>query len=361
MRIRFKTAALIAVLAAVVGFVAVDAAKDEPVPAVERPGAAAAPAADASAQPQSAEAPKPDQQAFSVPQRQGLPTSANPIFESQTWQPPPPPEPQVKVKPAPPPPPTAPPLPYAFVGRLIHDGQLSMLLAKGDEVIPIRQGQTIDGIYRVESITDKQITLVYLPLNQTQTIPVITSLAESPPPRAPALAPPPPPLGSTPGAVAARALAPPIPTTNVVAPPGPAAAASPATVAWTGPQQVKLGTPFELSLRVNSNQPLHAWPLQLRVDTDRFEVLTVRPGKVAPGAPDPAFSYRMNADGSIFVGASVQQPAAAGDSEILALTLRPLKAAPSAEVSIASLSLQGAAGRPIPHAQLAAFRTTITP
>jgi hypothetical protein len=251
-------------------------------------------------------------------------------------------------------------LPYAFVGRLIHDGQLSLLLAKGDEVISIRQGQTLDGVYRVESITDKQITLVYLPLDQRQTIPVITSLAESPPPAAPTLSARPP-LGSTPGAVAARALTPAVPTTNVIAPPGPAGATSPATVAWTGPQQVKLGTPFELSLHVKSNQPLHAWPLQLRVDTDRFEVLTVRPGKVAPGAPDPAFSYRMNADGSIFVGASVQQPAAAGDSEILALTLRPLKPAPSAEVSIASLSLQGAAGRPIPHAQLAAFRTTITP
>ena len=34
------------------------------------------------------------------------------------------------------------------------DGQLSLLLAKGDEVIPIRQGQTLDGTYRVESITD---------------------------------------------------------------------------------------------------------------------------------------------------------------------------------------------------------------
>jgi hypothetical protein len=100
--------------------------------------------------------------------------------------------------------------------------------------------------------------------------------------------------------------------------------------------------------------------MQLRVDTDRFEVVTVKPGKL-PNGTDPSFSYRMNADGSIFVGASVQQASAVADTELLALTLKPLKPAPSAEVSIASLNLQGAAGRPIPHAQLAAFRTTITP
>ena len=56
------------------------------------------------------------------------------------------------------------------------------------------------------------------------------------------------------------------------------------------------------------------------------------------------------------------QPASApSNAEILALTLRPVKAAPAAEVSISSLNLQGASGRPIPHAQLASFRTTIAP
>jgi hypothetical protein len=357
MRIRSRTAVLLAVLAAIAGFVAVDAAKDEPVVAIERPTSGP----EANAQPQGQEPATPTQEAFVVPQRQGLTTSESLLFESQTWQPPPPPPPpQVKVKPEPPPPPTAPPLPYTYAGRLVHDGQLSLLIAKGDEVIAIREGQTLDGVYRVESITDKQITMVYLPLDQKQTIPVLTALAETPP--APARAPGmPSPFGSTPGGGTPRALTPAIPSASVIAPQSPAAPASPATLAWSGPQQVKLGTPFEVSLRVKSAQPLHAWPMQLRVDTERFEVVTVRPGKPAPGAPDPAFSYRMNADGSIFVGASVQQPTAAGDSEILALTLRPVKAAPSAEVSIASLNLQGAAGRPIPHAQLAAFRTTITP
>jgi hypothetical protein len=121
-----------------------------------------------------------------------------------------------------------------------------------------------------------------------------------------------------------------------------------------------MGTRFEISLRVNSNQPLQAWPMQLRVDPSLFQVVTVRPGKL-PGGSDPNFTYRLNPDGNIFIGASVQKPAAGSDAELLALTLMPVKAAPSAEVTIASVNLQGASGQPIPHDRLSSFRTTITP
>jgi hypothetical protein len=100
--------------------------------------------------------------------------------------------------------------------------------------------------------------------------------------------------------------------------------------------------------------------MQLRVDPNHFEVVMVRPGKL-PGASDPNFTYRLNPDGNIFIGASVQKPSTGGDAELLALTLMPVKASPAAEVTVASLNLQGVAGRPIPHDRVAAFRTMITP
>ena len=356
MRIRLKTAALLAVLAAVVGFVAIDASKDTEV--ADRP--AERTAAAGSAQPQSQtptnQAAQTDQPAFAIPERPPLGQSQSPLFESQNWLPPPPkPTPAERAKAARPPPPVAPPLPYTFAGRLVHDGKLSLLLAKGDEVIPIKEGETLDGVYKVESITQTQITLVYLPLNQKQTIPVITSLAATPPAPVPAFG------ATTPSAAGSSAGASlPIPTASVVAPPGAPAGVKQATIAWSGPQQVKMGTRFDVTLRVSSSQPLQAWPMQLRVDPNHLQVVTVKPGKIS-GAPDPSFTYRMNPDGSIFIGASVQKPAASSDGELLALTLMPVKPGPAAEIAIASLTLQGAAGQPIPYDRPAVFRTTITP
>ena len=362
MRIRFKTAALLTVLAALAGFIAIDAAKETPPERVAERGKAAVssadlrhssePATDASV---AAAKPSPDAQGLALPERPGFGKSESALFESQNWQPPPPKvPPQAKMKAPPPPAPVAPPLPYTFAGRLVHDGKLSLLLAKGDEVVPIREGDTLDGTYKVESITQTQITLVYLPLGQKQTIPVITSLAATPPSPSPAGATAP---FAPPGGGGASA---PIPSAKVIAPPPPSAAAGQATLAWAGPQQVKMGTRFEVTLRVNSKEPLQAWPMQLRVDPNHFEVVTVRPGKL-PGAPDPNFTYRLNPDGNIFIGASVQKPAAGPDSVLLALTLMPVKPANAAEVTVASLNLQGPAGRPIPHDRVAAFRTTITP
>jgi hypothetical protein len=355
MRIRLKTAALLAVLASIVGFVAVDASKDTAV--ADRPAerTAAADTAQTQSQAPTSPAAPADQPEFGIPARPGLGQSQSPLFESQNWLPPPPkPTPAERAKAAKPPPPVAPPLPYTFAGRLIHDGKLSLLLAKGDEVIPVKEGETLDGVYKVESITQTQITLVYLPLNQKQTIPLITSLAATPPSRSPAFGATTPPAA---GASAGASL--PIPTGNVVAPPDTAGARQ-ATLAWTGPPQVKMGTRFDVTLRVSSSQPLQAWPMQLRVDPNHFQVITVKPGKL-PGAPDPSFTYRMNPDGNIFIGASVQKPAPSSDGELLALTLMPVKPAPSAEVAIASLNLQGPAGQTIPYDRLAVFRTTITP
>jgi hypothetical protein len=100
--------------------------------------------------------------------------------------------------------------------------------------------------------------------------------------------------------------------------------------------------------------------MQLRFDPEHFEVVSVKPGKLSDGT-DPSFSYRVSPEGSIFIGASAQQPTSAAGAELLALTLRPLKVGSAAEVSIAALTLQGAAGRRVPHDGSVTFKTAITP
>jgi hypothetical protein len=178
MRTRLKTAVLLALFAGIGGFVAIDAAKDTPVPrgAPEWGARAASPAAGAQASP--ADAAPSDLHPFEFKRALGaVGASALRLFASQSWEPPPP-----KVRPQRALPPVAPPLPFQFVGKLVYDGQLSVLLATGDSVIPVKEGETLDGTYRIESFTDREITLVYLPLAQKQVLPLVTSRgAESQP------------------------------------------------------------------------------------------------------------------------------------------------------------------------------------
>ena len=238
--------------------------------------------------------------------------------------------------------PTAPPMPYRFSGKLMQDGKLEVFLSKGDSVVAVQQGETIEGGYRVESIGEEQITLTYLPLGKKETIPVFSLL----------------PAAASDPAAGAAPIAP--AKTDAVAAAGAARENKPAQLLWEGPQQVRLGSRFEVALKVTSGQPLHASPMQLRFDPAFLELVTARPGKFFGGG-GRNFSYRANPDGSIFVGASSQSPAPATAAELLILTFKPLKLAPVAELSVASLNLQGAAGRPIAFEPLAAFKTAITP
>ena len=222
-------------------------------------------------------------------------------------------------------------MPYRFAGKLLQDGRLQIFLAKDDVVLPIKQGDTLDGAYRVESISDAQITLLYLPLKHKETIPVSSSL----------------PLAGAPAAT-----------------PSPAADAKTSSKAaqllWEGPQSVKAGTQFSVALRVTSAEPVFASPMQFQFDPKLLDTVAVKPGKFF-SQDDRNFTYRVNPEGSIFIGASKRSHTLADDAEFLVLTFRPLKPAPVAELSIASLNLQGSAGRAIAFDPLGAFKTAITP
>ena len=231
-------------------------------------------------------------------------------------------------------------MPYRYAGKSLHEGQMKVYLAKGDRVFPIRAGDTLEGTYRVQAIETTRITLVYLPLGRKETIPVKSKLplAQAP---APAVA------GSKP-ADAKRAAA------------RSRAGRKSARVMLEGPKQVKLGAPFSVAVHVTSEQPVASSPMQLKFDPKLLETVAVKPGRFFEKGRE-SFSVRVSPEGSIFVGAKNGAHLPASDAEFLVLTFRPIKPAAVAELSVASLSLQGPAGRAIEFDSPAAFRTAITP
>jgi hypothetical protein len=67
--------------------------------------------------------------------------------------------------------PTAPELPFKYVGKLIEDGKLSIFLSRGEESLSVKAGETI-GEYRVDKVTESEVTFTYLPLKTRQTLPL---------------------------------------------------------------------------------------------------------------------------------------------------------------------------------------------
>lgn len=232
---------------------------------------------------------------------------------------PPAPAPVAEAKPVPP------PMPYRVAGTMVHGGVSKVVLAKGDRVLTVEEGDTLEGGYRVDGIGPEEITLVYVPLDLRERL----SLAS--------------------GAVAATPSA-----------PASAGGSLPAAqLRWEGPERVQAGNTFTLALKVTSNEPLRAAPLQVSYDAQLLEAVAVRPGRFFAG--DASFSYRVNPAGSIFVGASGAGSSAAADAELVILTFKPIRPSAAAEVRIASLQLQGAVGKPIAAEPVPAYRTSITP
>lgn len=87
------------------------------------------------------------------------------LFPALSWAPAP------ATTPAEPSPPMAPPVPFVYHGNKFEGGQWEAYLGRGEELLIVREGMTLGGIYKVKSI-NPTLTLVYLPLKQTQTIPI---------------------------------------------------------------------------------------------------------------------------------------------------------------------------------------------
>ncbi|MCE1117638.1 hypothetical protein [Pseudomonas sp. NMI795_08] len=68
--------------------------------------------------------------------------------------------------------PTAPTLPFQFVGRLGDRDDLQVFLQNGEKLYVVRQGDVIEDTYRLDRVSATELSLVYLPLHQSQTLSV---------------------------------------------------------------------------------------------------------------------------------------------------------------------------------------------
>jgi hypothetical protein len=260
-----------------------------------------------------------------LPARESIGKRRSELFSAQSWAPPP--RPAAPVAEAAPPAPTAPPMPYRVAGRVVHDGVAHVVLAKGDRVLTVRQGDTLDDGYRVDAIGRDGVTLTYLPLNLPQQLAVTVAL-EDENPRV-AAAPPP-------------------------AQPKVLADSRPAQLRLEGPARIRAGDAFHVALKVTSDQAVRSAPVQLSFDARLLEAVDVRRGGFFA---DGIFSFRINPSGSIFIGAA-GKGAVPADAEFFVVTFKPVRIG-AAELKLSSVLLQGAAGRAIAHDQPATLRTSI--
>jgi hypothetical protein len=87
------------------------------------------------------------------------------LFGSHDWTPPPP-SPVIAAPSAP----AAPPLPFKYLGKAKETDQWQVFLSKGDVTLMVKEEDVIDSLYRVQSITPPSMTLLYLPLSETQSL-----------------------------------------------------------------------------------------------------------------------------------------------------------------------------------------------
>lgn len=96
--------------------------------------------------------------------------SEPPLFAVQSWQPPPSPSP-----PAAPVEPAAPPFPYTYMGGLSDDRGRTAFFNRGDRVLAVRDGETVDGTFRVDHLDETSMTVTYVPLDKTAQLSLGTS------------------------------------------------------------------------------------------------------------------------------------------------------------------------------------------
>lgn len=68
--------------------------------------------------------------------------------------------------------PTAPPMPFQFIGKLNDRSDLQVFLQNGEKIYVVRKGDVIDETWRIEGISDVELSFVYLPLHLAQTLSV---------------------------------------------------------------------------------------------------------------------------------------------------------------------------------------------
>jgi hypothetical protein len=261
-----------------------------------------------------------------LPTRRAIGPSQGQLFSS----PPPPPKPPAPVSaaPTPPAPPTPPALPYRVAGVIAHDGKAEVVLSKGDRVITVRPGETLEGGYRVGNIDADGVTLIYTPLGIAQHLPASF------------------PFSRQQQAAESRSNA---------AEREASATDGPPALRWQGPERVRAGSQFQVVLKLSSPQPVRFSPLELSYDAKLLEPLAVRAGDYFS---DGKLGYRVTRGGSILVGASKTNVPAA-DVDLLIVTFKAIRTGEPAELKVSSIELTDLDGEVVQHRPPPTFRTSI--
>ena len=276
----------------------------------------------------------------SLPAREAIGPSHGELFGPRSWTPAASPaaaRAQATAAAAPPKP-VAPPLPYRIAGQVVGEDGMRVVLAKGDRIVEAREGQMLEDGFRLDTVKPHSLTFTYVPLGLSQELAVNGTALDLPPLRT----------------AIVRAPAPqaePAPPSHAVVESAPGTA----KIQFEGPATVKAGKPFDVSLKITSSQPVRALPMQLTFDAKRLEPIAVRPGGLFA---DGKFTYRMNANGSIFVGAS-GAGRVASNADAVIVTFRPIASGP-AELKVSSLLLQDSSGHVIAHEPPTSFLAAVS-
>src|SRR5712692_3822414 len=274
-----RIAVLIALLAGSAAWVAID------LRGPAAPTSAKAPASAASQDTEQSASPASQEKQPGIPARSALGRIAADPFSAHSWMPRPKP---AAVSAAPDP--VAPPLPFRFAGQLHRDSGIEVYLARGEEIFTVKEGDTLDGQYRIDSVSATEVSFVHLPTGTRQTMQFsalkeqeLTAQAGPLPPRAPAQA----------------------PLAKLIPAPAPGASLSdksipgktgPAQLRWEGPASARAGASFSVSLRVTSGEQIRSAPMQVRFDPAVLESVSVRPGRYFGAERSGSFGYRVNSD-----------------------------------------------------------------
>jgi len=107
---------------------------------------------------------------LALPKREANAHSSSNLFVAHSWYVAPPAPPPQPV--APPPPPTAPPLPFVYVGSFQQGGVTVYFLTRGDRTYDVKIGDVIEETYSVDGADVDQLRFTYLPLKESQTLPL---------------------------------------------------------------------------------------------------------------------------------------------------------------------------------------------